>query len=481
MPNIKNPTSFSEAFAINPTDLRKLGVLDPVLNVDTRLFIDPLLLADSKHKEINKGAVASYKRHFTRLVGLLAGSKYEGDMGWRTANRLLDFPEVKGTCLGYGAASIAGRSWGSTLRKKVLRAAKETVDLGITDPDLFLVIALLEDGVGPDLISDMTTNIILSDLAAFTGRVCKTLRVKTQPFIFADGTSVRFPINPLAKDRPAPVILVPLDVLRELPIVNSWVDVGRAAATNSMLRARVNKLIGAIWEASVQKKKDALRKDVYSSKAAFEVMLDVVREVPKIAYDASADPEGLLAWLRIAHTAVAQHPLHLSHARRPSIDEVQNVVTAIVDHYRELVENKGLWKELWTGTKPRPEKSAQRMFFAIADAHCKANDLDITPEADSGSGPVDFKVSSSYRNRVLVEVKLSKNPKLVHGYEVQLATYKRAEGTMRATYMVIDVGQMGSKDTRITAIRRKAIKKGEPVSEITFISGKRQKSASVRN
>src|SRR2546430_8635948 len=49
-------------------------------------------------------------------------------------------------------------------------------------------------------------------------------------------------------------------------------------------------------------------------------------------------------------------------------------------------------------------------------AYCVANNLEITPEADTGSGVVDFKFAASYVTRVLVETKLSNNKKLVHGY-----------------------------------------------------------------
>ena len=42
MPKIKNPMSFSEYFEVDPNVLTEEGILDPTLNVDTRLFIDPL-------------------------------------------------------------------------------------------------------------------------------------------------------------------------------------------------------------------------------------------------------------------------------------------------------------------------------------------------------------------------------------------------------------------------------------------------------
>ena len=55
-------------------------------------------------------------------------------------------------------------------------------------------------------------------------------------------------------------------------------------------------------------------------------------------------------------------------------------------------------------------------------------------------------MSRGFNARVLVETKLSTNTRLVHGYESQLQTYKRSEQTMRAYYVVIDVGRMGKKD-----------------------------------
>ena len=477
---IKTLRSFADVFSIDRKALAKLGVLNPILNVDTKLFIDPLLLDESEHREMNTHAVRSYKTHFRRLVSLLAGSKYQGDLAWRTADRLLTFPEVKGTCLGYGRG-IAGSSWGPEVRARVLRAAKEAVDLGISDPDLFMVIALLEDGVGPDLISDMTTNIILPELAAFTHRICKILKVKRQKFILRNGIETAVPVNPIVGNGSLPVILVPLDVLRDLPIATSWDDVGQAAAKNAELRDRVNRLIGAIWEAEVRKRERAtFRKHAYSSRDAFDTMLEVIHDVPKVPYDVREDPEGHLAWIRLRQTIALAHPLPLKLARKPTIEEVHQVVKLIVEHFRTLVEDKGLWKELWSSTRPRPEKSAQRIFFAVADAYCAANDLEISPEADAGSGPVDFKVSGSYRSRVLVEVKLSTNKKVIHGYEVQLETYKKAESTVRATYLLIDVGQMGNKYKRITALRAAALKKGEPASEIALVDGKRQESASKR-
>jgi hypothetical protein len=145
------------------------------------------------------------------------------------------------------------------------------------------------------------------------------------------------------------------------------------------------------------------------------------------------------------------------------------------------VANNGLSKELYRAPgKPRHESTAQRLFFAVAHCYCEAQNLDVSPEVDSGSGRIDFKFSQGFDCRVLVEVKLSTNSKLVAGYSTQLETYKAAEQTMRAIYLVIDVGKMRRKDKALVERRNDARRKGEPLSDLEFIDGRIRPPASKR-
>ena len=91
---------------------------------------------------------------------------------------------------------------------------------------------------------------------------------------------------------------------------------------------------------------------------------------------------------------------------------------------------------------------------------------------------MDFKISMGFTGRVLVEVKLSRNRKLVEGYTRQLEAYKTGEETVKGYYLVIDVGQMGMKDQRLTTVKNQAAKAGKRVSPIIFVDGKRRPSAS---
>jgi hypothetical protein len=167
----------------------------------------------------------------------------------------------------------------------------------------------------------------------------------------------------------------------------------------------------------------------------------------------------------------------------PPSEFVWNVVMASVEHFRHMVEDCNVWRELWDSKRSTPRhestsQTSQTLFYTIASVYCKINNLDITPEAETGRGPVDFKVSSGFSDRVLVEVKLSNNPGLLHGYATQLELYKKAQQTTKAVYLVVDVGGMGNKLNLVHAQRDAARARRETVSEIVVVDGKEKKSAS---
>ena len=58
----------SDYFRIDANKLDKRGILNPMLDADTRLFIDPMLLGESSHREISEQAVTLYRNHFDRVL-----------------------------------------------------------------------------------------------------------------------------------------------------------------------------------------------------------------------------------------------------------------------------------------------------------------------------------------------------------------------------------------------------------------------------
>lgn len=478
MARIKTAISFSSHFGIKSGQLKSLGVIDPYLNIDAKLFIDPMLLSESTHEEMRE-ATNSYRKYYTNLLKLLLNSSRRGDVAWRNAERLFSGKEIRGTSLGYGNSGISGSSLSASLRERLLITAKEVVELGIRDPDLFAALALFEEDVGPDYIGDITTKAILSDLCKFNQKVYSKLNVPLEEF-HIEGCTGHFPVNPIQPIR-TPIILIPRDIVRDLPIASDWDGVCHVAAWNAELRNRINQHLGDIFSKSAQEKQ-LIRAAVMRDRESFMTLLSTINAVDKKAYDIESDPEGEYVFHSVDEK-IRGIPLKLQLPSKPSIDDVVDVAKTICEHYKELIENNGLSKDLWKQSNkvPANEKKAQRLFFAIADSYCRANNLDLSPESDSGVGPVDFKLSSGYDERALVEVKLSTNSYLFQGYEKQLEAYKGAEKTLKAIYLVIDVGKMGRKIERIFKLRNSKAKEGLPVSEVILVDGFVKPSASKRH
>lgn len=150
-----------------------------------------------------------------------------------------------------------------------------------------------------------------------------------------------------------------------------------------------------------------------------------------------------------------------------------------INHFKHHVENGNLWEELWIGDKPKKERASQLIYYAIADCFCVANNVDISPEANMGGGPIDFKFSKGYKARVLVELKLSTGT-VRHGYEKQLEIYKDASRTNFGIFVVINVGKLGSKLRQIEILQSQRQNRGEIASEIVVINAKKKVSASKR-
>ncbi|HHQ4680548.1 TPA: hypothetical protein ACSP3E_003871, partial [Aeromonas veronii] len=231
MGKIKDPATIVSEFGVDPVVLEQLGVVNVLLNTDTLLFIDPLLLAESAHIEIREGAFQSYVNRFHQIIKLLAVSKEEDDVPWRNAKRLFKFSEVSWTCLGYGT-TVRGSGFGKDLVASTLDTASKIVSLGVDDIDLFMALALFEEGIGPDRISDMTTNIILNDLISFSIRVNAILNIPTRKFIVG-GKSYELVVNPYSNQ---PLLFVPNDIVRDLPIASDWSDIARVVKENEELR-----------------------------------------------------------------------------------------------------------------------------------------------------------------------------------------------------------------------------------------------------
>jgi hypothetical protein len=246
-----------------------------------------------------------------------------------------------------------------------------------------------------------------------------------------------------------------------------------------LLREQVSELIGEIWRAKSKQNKNQTREKALASNEAFLSLLNTIREANPQAYDITNDPDGHFGWIDIRESVAQEFPLVLDPPKESESSLIE-FVEKIIDQYSWLIEERGLSRLLWkkANEKRVNEDVAQMLFFAVADSYCRANNIDITPEADIGRGAVDFKFSSGYECRALVELKFSDHGYVVSGYKKQLEIYKSAERTEIGFYVVIDVGRMGEKQEKLLDLKNKMAREHGKASELVFIDGAVKPSAS---
>jgi hypothetical protein len=298
---------FSDQFGVDAGWLESKGLFNPTLDVDSPLFIDPFLLPGSKHKEFSGAGFEAYEGHFSEICRRLLISEQPGDKAWVAALKMFQFGEVaglNGTCLGYSKHSTSGRAFGKIKSRKSVNWANNVIRLGVKDPELFSALPLFEDGIGPDLISDMTTKIILKEIVAFNNRILNEIHAELGVDVPINdlrvgSLNVRMPTNPFS-DAPTPVILLPADILKHLPIAENPFQIAEAAFENAELRDRVNEHISEIFKIRTKAEKAAITKRAMQTGQAFQALLDALKLAEKTPYDLKSDPQGLLQWSPIA-------------------------------------------------------------------------------------------------------------------------------------------------------------------------------------
>jgi hypothetical protein len=465
------PTLFSEKFGIAGEKLDSANLLDPFVDADTPLFIDPLLIDKSSNEVLRTDGLSQFRAYFDKVVRLLAVAEEEGDPAWKGAEKLLSLKEPAENGLGYSRSKRAGSSRPEEVRAQLLRTIKHVIRLGSKDPEMLSLMGFLEVGVGPDTISDFTTIAMTEALARITHEFCSRNSV---PLFANDLSKFTLPLI-VRKGRERPVVLVPRDVLRDLPVTESWGDVWEAAEHNRVLREKLSVMLAGIAQPTVAEQKDAIKRAVTRSAEVFDAFLEAVKSAAT-SYDQNEDIKGFFTFrdfLRHNHTFETGK----SYDVRKSPDQVLKLILDVLDVFKHNVENGNLWEALWAGNQPKRERAAQLLFFAIADAYCRAHRIDNVSEPNFGGGPVDFAFGDGCDSRVIVEMKRSIGS-VVSGYEKQIDRYKKAARTDYAIFVVIDYGRGAQKIRAIQRIRERKVASGERASEIIVIDARKKLSPS---
>ena len=123
-------------------------------------------------------------------------------------------------------------------------------------------------------------------------------------------------------------------------------------------------------------------------------------------------------------------------------EELLEITMEICNAYKSLIENNRMYRLLYNddGT-PKDETAAQLYFYTVAKFYCEKYDVDLNRESDPGIGEMDFKLSVGNSSKVVIEMKLSTNSQLYHGFEKQLPAYLRAEETKYGIFLVLQMNK----------------------------------------
>lgn len=339
--------SFADEYKIDRLKFEKTGAFDPILGIDTRLFIDPSLLRNTDIPEF-KGTYSKIQEFFEKVIRLLKQAKFNStkDIFWKKAFVLFESSEIKGTHIGYSSKSNKGSGIGPKKKQRILTDIKSIIDAGNDDPTIFELLGAFEDDVGPDLISDMITNILIKEFICYTQRICKELNVELKKLKFSKNyPEDQLPKNPYNKD---PIILIPKEFLRDLPVAHEFADLNWIKAHNDELKEFFNQIFrNAYKEVTLQEKKNHI-KNVFIQYP--DLLKDLLVEYSKAKpdfYNFEEDRTGEVSWYRTAQSILVESPLELKLKKDPSLDNVYTVVNKICNQFKGLIENNGLCKLLY--------------------------------------------------------------------------------------------------------------------------------------
>lgn len=433
---------FSEHFEVDVDDDEWF---DPILDTDTRLFVDPFLIfkeRDGPWSTAHSELIDYFDRAFTLLSGHEDNTH---SLQYRRVVALMEFHEPEEFCLGYVATGTRGSGAGTGLARQITQAMRQAIKRGL-DKDMahFEELGVLVDRINRDRISDMTLSILKPRFIEYTQQVARELDVGVEPLEVADsvydpirkrwvGCTFNLPRNPFTGKA---ALLVPKRFLRELPTLNpdDWFDYSETTLRDDMnltVMENVNS-------------KEIVRLARHRAELIREWTEDREGE-PARPYDVDRDPKGYHNWDMLAASIVSARPISPQDG-----ESVHDFVGRMVAMFKHYIEHERGWPLLYnddTG-KPKREESVQLLFKGIVQHYCRANGVRVDREVYLGKGPVDFAFTQSAFDRVLLEIKRMTNNDYWHGLEKQLTSYLTSDQCVFGWFLAVRYDDKPASVTR---------------------------------
>ena len=444
---------FSNVFQIDEEILDEYGALNISLINDIPLFIDPFLLFQSEKTEYQK-----LHNEIIEYLKFLRDKSLEGEIRKGLLNHWFKFPEVKQNWLGFSTTGNSGHGlsekFAISLNKNLKHIFKNFSDEEIAKSSHLETLCLIEDGVGIDLISDFTTNLIMEYLLEYTQSFAQKYLKPTQ--------TRKLPIRKVKFDYKTErwgkkyytlpfhnndfVILTPKDLLTQdemwinkSDFYDQYFDIVKSIP-NEELRDQLNNYLMKILPEDEKPKKSDLNMAINQ----------IIRDNPKV----------LEYFIKIKEMeggkALEKNEKTLSEVQTLFIDQVLNLTEPLlkftkfyetpwgwdtydetllrIEYLKDYIENKGGYKIFYPNSKPIKKETTIKILFRLV---WYGTPSDVSMEVNDGMGPADAKVSRGANDKTLVEFKLASNTQLKRNLLNQLEIYKKASDAKQGIKVIV--------------------------------------------
>jgi hypothetical protein len=462
-------TFFNEYFGVTTDEVDGYGAFNVSLINDLPLFIDPFLLFNSskpEYQQLHSGIL--------RYMIFLRDKVTSGEISPDLVKSWFMFPEVKQNWLGFSLHGNGGSGLGKDFAEALIQnLGKLFVDFGaekITKSSHIEKVCLIRSGVGRDMISDFTTNLLKDYICRYTEKFAvnhidtslrKRLPINKTLFNFETEHWER-----RAYDLPYAngdfVLLTPKDMLTR---DENWInrtDMIRGfesipvAIPDAELRGQVFNYFQRLLVRPTRKPISQKEKDEAAIRTIMEFpdLVDYYIKNKENSGDKARDisSEKVNETKRAFETQVKELQCALAEKTtfyktgKSTYEEAHQRLA----YLKDVIENKGGHRIFYhKGVAVQRESDLQIIFRFV----WFGSPSDVGTEANDGRGPVDYKIARGAKDKTLIEMKLAKNTALERNLEKQLPIYQAASNAKHGIKVIIYFSEQ--EKLRVEAVLRK--------------------------
>jgi len=432
---------FTDYFGVSEESLEGYGAFNISVVTDLPLFIDPFLLFNS-----DKPDYQSLHDDMIRYLRFLRMKSDRGGVSRGEIRAWYSFGEVRQNWLGFCKTGNTGRGLGlkfaRALDLNLVHVFRNFGKEQITKGSHLEKLCLIGSGVGRDMISDFTTNLIKDFLLCYTETYAKEeISKEILRSVSVSRAYFSYDIERwMPKTYTLPyydddfIILTPKDILTKddtwishSDMISRFTDIPDAV-DNEQLRSEINNYLYSRIPKNREPTADEYHQAISATLAKYPELIDYYIKLKEDTGDEAVSNSTL--------KVLESHSLYIKqfgrlatllHQLTPFYKIIGNTEAETlekIDFFKDVIENKGGHRLFYDskGAPIRREADIHIMFRLV----WHGTRSDVSREVNDGRGPADYKISRGATDKTLIEFKLASNTQLKRNLLKQLEIYKRA-------------------------------------------------------